>query len=627
MPYVKLSPPAGVVTEITDYQAGMRYTDADKVRFRFDQPEKIGGWLVRDAFSGTTFSGINRNIFPHRDLVGAKFIWYGTSTHVYAEYSNTLYDVTPFRTDTQALTNPFTTGAAASSTILVTDTAHGVADTDPESRVVIESIASGTFDGMTVAAGEYYADVQGDNTYYITAVAGGTGSITGTAAAGAQTGGGATNVRYLVNNGPADGLTGYGMGTGLWGAAPWGTARSTSGVVLSPRVWTMDSWGEDIIASIGGGEDTIYYFDVSVFKGATTTRGTTLAYYVTNTLSESAADIPTKVGTVLISTPDRHLCVFGSTPEGSSTYDRTVIRFASQESLFVWNAQLTNTAGSQKLGTGTNIESAAKGRGQIYLWTDIDIYAMQFVGPPFTFSFQQLGEASGTISKNSPAMIEGGAFWMGINNFYAYDGAVKTLKCPVLNRVFDSFNQVQREKVFSAEIIEFNEIWWFYPSGTSTEVDKYVIYNYVDNLWSVGSLDRTAWHDTGIFTYPMGSESTGKVFNQENGVNDGTSAMTASIETGFFSGDEGGDNIIFINKVIPDTSFGEGTTIKFQLKSKRYPNDSEITKGPYSITSSTNKLNFRTRGRSFQCKWYTDETDVTWRLGTWRAQGQADGTR
>jgi hypothetical protein len=627
MAYVKLTPPAGVVTEITDYQAGMRYTDAEKVRFRFDQPEKIGGWLERDAFSGTTFSGINRNIFPHRDLVGAKFIWYGTSTHVYVEYSNTLYDITPFRTDTQALTNPFTTGSAGSSTILVTDVAHGVADTDPESRVVIESIATMPLDGVTVTAGEYYADVQSDDTYYITAVAGGTGSISGTAASGAQTGGGATNVRYLVNNGPSDGLTGYGMGTGLWGSASWGTARSTTGVVLSPRVWTMDSWGEDIIASVGGGEDTIYYFDVSVFKGATTTRGTTLAYYVTNTLSESAADIPTKVGTILVSTPDRHLCVFGSNPEGSTTYDRTTIRFASQESLYVWNAQITNTAGSQRLGTGTNIESAQKGRGQIYLWTDVDVYSMQFTGPPFTFAFQQLGEASGTISKNSPAMIEGGTFWMGTNNFYAYDGSVKTLKCPVLNRVFDSFNQTQREKVFSAEIIEFNEIWWFYPSSGSTEVDKYVIYNYVDNLWSVGSLDRTAWKDAGIFTYPIGSDSAGKAFNQENGVNDGTSAMTASVETGFFSGDENGDNIVFINKVIPDTSFSTGSTIKFQLKSKRYPNDSEITKGPYSITSSTNKLNFRTRGRSFQCKWYTDETDVAWRLGTWRAQGQADGTR
>ena len=252
---------------------------------------------------------------------------------------------------------------------------------------------------------------------------------------------------------------------------------------------------------------------------------------------------------------------------------------------------------------------------------------MQFTGPPFTFSFQQLGEASGTISKNSPAMVEGAAFWMGTNNFYAYDGAIKTLKCPVLNRVFDSFSQTQREKVFSAEIIEFNEIWWFYPSAGATEIDKYVIYNYVDNTWSVGSLDRTAWHDAGIFTYPLGSDSAGKVFDQERGVNAASAALDASVETGFFSGDENGDNIIFIDRIIPDTSFSTGSTMKFQMKSKRYPNDSETTKGPYSITSSTNKLNLRARGRSFQCKWYSDTTDVAWRLGTWRATGQADGTR
>ena len=225
-------------------------------------------------------------------------------------------------------------------------------------------------------------------------------------------------------------------------------------------------------------------------------------------------------------------------------------------------------------------------------------------------------------------MIEGGAYWMGTNNFYAYDGAVKTLKCPVLNRVFDSFNQVQREKVFSAQIIEFNEIWWFYPSQGSSEVNKYVIYNYVDNTWSVGSLDRTAWHDAGIFTYPLGSDSAGKVYDQERGTDAGFGvALPAHVETGFFSGDANGDNIIFMNKIIPDTSFTSGNTIKFDLKSKRYPNDAEISKGPYSITSSTNKLNFRTRGRSFQCKWYTDSAGTAWRLGTWRAQGQADGTR
>ena len=225
-------------------------------------------------------------------------------------------------------------------------------------------------------------------------------------------------------------------------------------------------------------------------------------------------------------------------------------------------------------------------------------------------------------------MIEGAAFWMGTNNFYSYDGAVKTLKCPVLNHVFNSFNQVQREKVFSAEIIEFNEIWWFYSALGSTEVNKYVIYNYIDNTWSIGSMDRTSWHDAGIYTYPMGSDSTGVSYNQEYGVNAGYGvAMDASIETGYFSGDENGDNIVFIDKIVPDTYFGTGTTLKFQMKSKRYPNDSETTKGPYSITNTTNKLNLRTRGRSFQCKWYTDATDVSWRLGTWRAQGQADGTR
>ena len=627
MPYVKLTPPAGVVTEITDYQAGMRYTDADKVRFRYEQAEKIGGWLTRNAFNSSTFSGVNRNIFPHRDSVGAKFIFYGTSTHVYAEYSNTLYDITPYRTDDVSLTNPFTTGSAGSAVITVTDAGNEIAQTDPKSRIVISSIASGTVDGVTIAAGEYYATWVSSSTYTITPVAGGTGSISGTASSGSTSGGGAVVLRYLVSNGPSDGLTGYGFGAGLWGSASWGTARSTSGVVLSPRVWTMDSWGEDIIASVGGGEDTIFYFDVSSFKSTPAAyRGTTLSWYV-NSIGGDRTKIPTKVGTILVSTPDRHICVFGSTPEGSSTYDRMTVRWCSQESLEDWNTALTNTAGATRLGTGTNIESASKARGQMVLWTDVDMYSMQFTGPPFTFSFQQLGEASGTISKNAPAMIEGGAFWMGTNNFYAYDGGLKTLKCPVLNRVFDSFNQVQREKVFSAEIIEFNEVWWFYPSLGSTEVNKYVIYNYVDNTWSVGSLDRTAWHDAGIFTYPIGSDSAGKAYDQERGTNAGTSALDASVETGFFSGDENGDNIIFLDKIIPDTSFSTGSTIKFQLKSKRYPNDSETTKGPYSITSSTNKLNFRARGRAFQCKWYTDATDVAWRLGTWRAQGQADGTR
>ena len=628
MPLVDLTAPAGVVTEITDYQAGLRFTDADKVRFKYDQAEKIGGWYKRDA-SSSAMSGAPRNVLPHRDKDGAKLILYGTSTHVYAEYSGTIRDITPFRTDTQTLTDPFTTGGAGTSIVTVTDVAHGVTFTSPASRVIIESITTGTIDGITITAGEYYATYVTANTYTITAVAGGSGSISGTAAAGAQTGGGSCAFRYLVNNGPADGLTGFGFGAGLWGAASWGTARSTSGVVLSPRVWTMDSWGEDIVASIGGGEDTIYYFDVSAFIAApTTNRGTTLGWYVNDIGGDNTA-IPTKVGVVLVSTPDRHLTVFGCNPELSSTYDRLTVRWCSQESLQDWNTAITNTAGSQRLGTGTNIESASKGRGQMILWTDVDLYGMQFTGPPFTFSFQQLGEASGTISKNSPAMIEGGAFWMGVDNFYAFDGAVKTLKCPVLSHVFNSFNQTQREKVFSAEIIEFNEMWWFYPSSGSTEVDKYVIYNYIDQTWSIGALARTAWHDAGIYTYPISTDGSGFIFNQEYGYNDESGAMTAYVETGFFTGDKAGNSLYFVDKIIPDTTFTGGGTkeINFQLKTKLYPNTTETTKGPYTLASTDGRLNFRARGRSFQSKYYSDNTDIGWRLGTWRMEAQQDGLR
>ena len=639
MPLVDLTAPAGVTTEITDYQAGLRYTSADKVRFKYDQAEKIGGWVKRNATNNDPMSGVPRNIFPHRDKDGRKMILFGTSTHVYTEYANVSYDVTPYKTGNVALTNPFAT-AGSGTTITVTDAGNEIARTSPASRIVISTVNGGastvTFNGMTITAGEYLATWVSSSTYTLTAVTTGAtpGSITGTSS-GAGSGGGAVVLRYLISNGPEDGLTGYGFGTGLWGSSSWGTARTSgTGVVLSPRVWTMDAWGEDVIASIGGGEDTIYYFDISAFITAKDTtpspldyRGTTLGFYVTS-VGGSSAEIPTKVGIVLVSTPDRHVVIFGSNPEGSSTYDRMTVRWCSQESLSNWNTAITNTAGSVRLGTGTNIEAAAKARGQMVLWTDVDMYGMQFTGPPFTFSFQQLGEASGTISKNSPSMIEGASYWMGVDNFYAFDGAVKTLKCPVLNHVFNSFNQTQREKVFSAEIIEFNEIWWFYPSSGQTEVDKYVIYNYIDNTWSIGALARTAWNDAGIYEYPTATDLNGYSYKQEFGHNNESGAMTASIETGFFTGDQAGNSIYFVDKIIPDTTFvGTGTKqMTFNLKSKLYPSTAQTSKTA-TVLDTTGKVSMRARGRSFQAAYSSNTVDMGWRLGTWRMQAQQDGLR
>jgi hypothetical protein len=252
---------------------------------------------------------------------------------------------------------------------------------------------------------------------------------------------------------------------------------------------------------------------------------------------------------------------------------------------------------------------------------------MQFIGPPFTFSFSVLGEISGTISKNAATTIEGASFWMGVDNFYMYDGAVRTLECPVLTHVFNDFNQVQREKVFCGQNIKFNELWWFYPSAGSIDVDKYVIYNYIDKTWSIGDLGRTAWADSNIYSNPLAIDSSGIQYNQEDGVDAAGSAITAFVETGFFNGDPNGDNVYFLDRVIPDITFKAGSAMKFTLNSKIYPQETLIAKGPFTINSTDGEFNFRARGRSFQARYESDATGVSWRLGTWRADGRQDGLR
>jgi len=641
--YVKILPKTpGINTELTEFQSQMGFTDGDLVRFRNTFPEKLGGWRARDG-SSSALSGTCRSIFSHVTQLGQDFALYGTNTHVFAEQGQAFYDVTPYRTAQATLTNPFTTGSIGSSVITVTDTAHGETDTDPLSRVIISGITSGTIDGVTIATGEYFVDVADANSYTITPVPGGTGSITGTATSGSVSGGGTVLLRYLILNGPDDSTLGYGFGAGTYGTSTWNTIRSTA-VAKDTRVWSFDAWGEDVIGSVGNGVDTIYYFDATNI----TARGQTLASYVT-TLGLSSSEIPLKVGQVMVSTPDRHLCVFGSIPQGGSDYDPMTIKWCAQESLTEWNAiQDLNTAGDIILGTGVTINSVGKGRGQLLVWTNEDIYSMQFIGGDFTFSFQQLGTRSGSISVKSATTVEGKAYWLGQDNFYVYDGAVKILPCPVRNRIFgskppeatsfDTINPVQYQKVFACQVKKYNEIWWFYAADVTDvatgnitvaeDINRYVIYNYEENVWSVGkSLVRTAWEDANIFTNPIATDLDSDVWDQETGYNDGNNAMNSYIQTGYFNGDENGNNLFFIDRVIPDTIFTEGTTMQFEIKSRRYPNDTITTKGPYDITSSTNKLDLRSRGRAFQCKFSSAVIDTQWRLGTWRARGQPDGAR
>jgi len=468
------------------------------------------------------------------------------------------------------------------------------------------------------------------STYSLTAVSGTGASISGTASSGSQTGGGAMTIRYIVSNGSEDGSVAFGWGSGLWGQSTWGTPRTAgvAGTQISPRVWSVDAYGEDIICAPAEGTDTAYYIDTSAFEDAKSTyRGTTLKKYLTD-LSLDGSQVPVLCGKVMVSTPDRHVVFFGANAFGTTNFDPMLVRFSSQEDLATWTPAIENSAGDQRIGTGTKIQTASKGRGQLLIHTDVDVYSMQFVGPPFTFAFQQVSDTAGSISENCVSMVEGAAYWMTQNNFYVFDGSVQSLECSVHETVFDNLSKNQIEKVTSGTNTKFNEIWWFYPSTNSSTIDKYVIYNYVDRTWSIGSsLNRTAWNDYNIFAVPLAADTDGYIYEQESGYNNVTTAMTAFIETGFFNGDETGNNMYFMDKIIPDTKFESGTDIKFQLKSKRYPNGTEITKGPFTLTSSTNKLNLRARGRSFQTKYFSDTVDTQWRLGTWRAQAQADGTR
>ncbi len=646
---VKLTAPAGIVSDITDYQAQLRYTDADLVRFSSGAPEKIGGWVYRDGLlvqynyvtdvdtttAINTVPGICRKIFQHKDLQGNKYLFYFTTTHVYVELGGFRYDITPFRTDPVVLTNKITTGAAGSSTVIITDSSNSIAQTDPESRILITSL-SGTnneqvvLDGITLTVGEYLCKYLSASTYSLTAVSGTGASISGTASSGSQTGGGAMTIRYIVSNGSEDGSTAFGWGSGLWGQSTWGTPRTAgvAGTQISPRVWSVDAYGEDIICAPAEGTDTAYYIDTSAFEDAKSTyRGTTLKKYLTD-LSLDGSQVPVLCGKVMVSTPDRHVVFFGANTFGTTVFDPLLVRFSSQEDLATWTPAIENSAGDQRIGTGTKIQTASKGRGQLLIHTDVDVYSMQFVGPPFTFAFQQVSDTAGSISENCVSMVEGAAYWMTQNNFYVFDGSVQSLECSVHETVFDNLSKNQIEKVTSGTNTKFNEIWWFYPSTSSSTIDKYVIYNYVDRTWSIGSsLNRTAWNDYNIFAVPLAADIDGYIYEQESGYNNVTTAMTAFIETGFFNGDETGNNMYFMDKIIPDTKFESGTDIKFQLKSKRYPNGTETTKGPFTLTSSTNKLNLRARGRSFQAKYFSDAVDTQWRLGTWRAQAQADGTR
>ena len=594
MPLQSINFPPGIQKENTTYSSEGAWADADRVRFKAGMPERIGGWSKHIA---GTLNGVGRAIITWRANNGTVNTAYGTHKKLYVEQGGALHDITPLRKTTATLSSDPLSAVNTSSTITVTDVAHGASTGDFV-----------TLSGLTMgASGLVTTEVNANHEITLLTLDTYSISVATAASATASVGGASGAAAYEISIGKINETFEYGWGTYTWGSSTWGTARTTSTVTLAPRIWSLDTFGEDLVASYE--ESALYTWD---FSSGTSSRATTLT------------NAPAANNRVLVSNPDRHLLVFGS--HDGTDFDPLLVRWSSQENATDWTASSINTAGSQRLSGGSTIVNAKRGQGQILVWTDTDLHSMQFTGPPYTFGFQQIATECGAAGPNAMVVSNSVAYWIGQHNFYIYDGSVKALPSTVRTYVFNDINKTQRSKMVAGLNQAFHEVWWFYPAVGSDENNKYVMYNYAEGVWSIGTMGRSAWVDRGTFRLPIGVDYTGVVYDHEKGETEDGTAMVSYIESAEFDLGEG-DELFSMHRIIPDISQDAGS-VNVSFDAKLYPNDAAKTYGPFNITPTTEKINTRLRARQISIKFASDALlDEKWRLGTSRIDIKPAGRR
>ena len=618
MPLQKLQFRPGIVRDTTDYTNEGGWRDGDKIRFRLGFPETIGGWT---RYTSSTFLGTCRGLHSWISLTGANFISAGTNLKLYILDGNDPIDITPIRATTSAgdVTFAATNG---SSTITVSDTNNGVFLND----FVTFSGAVSLGGAITAAVlnKEYQvASVVNANSYTITATATANSSDTGN-------GGGSVVGTYQINSGLDSAASGSGWGAGTWSRGSWSSAADVSIAGAQLRLWSMDNFGEDLIANVRGGG--VYYWDASAGTSARAVDITTL----------SGNNQPQAANLVLVSERDRHVLAFGCDPQGDpGNLDPLTIRFSDQESFTDWAATSTNTAGELRIGTGSEIIAAVQTKQQVIVFTDRSVSSMQFIGAPFTFGLSEVSTNTSIAGQNAAVAFGDSVYWMGDEVFYVYDGNVKLIPCPIEEYIFDSMNLSQRSKITSGLNSKFNEVWWFYPSTESETNDSYVVFNYAENSWYYGNLTRTAWYDNALSNLPIAASTDGYLYFHEDGLDDGStnppSPISSYIESSAIDmGD--GDQFMFVSRVLPDLTFRSSTATPlatFTVSARDFPgaNFDQTDSGNAVRTSEapveqfTEQLFFRLRGRSMALKVSSNTVGTQWRLGTPRADMRIDGRR
>jgi hypothetical protein len=597
--------------------------ESEKVRFRSGMPEKIGGW---QRISASTFLGVCRSLWNWVTLGGLNLVGVGTNLKFYIERGGAYYDITPIR-DTATLTNPFT-ATNGSAIITVADTAHGAVTGD----FVTYSGATGLGGNITAAVlnKEHQITIVNANVYTISV-----GVNANATDVSGSPGGGTVTAAYQVNVGPEFQVPVTGWGAGTWGFGTWGTGGSS---LSSLRLWSQNNFGEDLIFAPRDGQ--IYYWDAT---SGVESRGVLLSSL------GGASDVPTIQKFIFVSDVSRFVFAFGCNDYGSAIQNPMLIRWSDQESAVDWTVSPTGQAGSIQLSDGSELVTCLQTRQEIVVWTDSALYSLQYVGVPAVWSTQLLASNISIYGPNAKAVASGVIYWMGVDKFYKYDGRTQTLRCDLRQYIFSDINQSQDKQVFASTNEGFNEVWWFYCSAGSNVVNKYVAYNYAEDVWHYGTMGRTAWLDSGLRDYPLAATYSRNLVNHEQGVDDnetGTALpIAASIGSSEFDIDDG-HNFGFIWRVLPDITFrnstgaltpqcnmtlipmrnsGSGFTTPASTNGTSSAQIQRIATAP--IEEFTGQVYIRVRGRQLIFKVDSDRLGTTWQLGVPRIDIKSDGRR
>jgi len=637
----------GIDKQSSDAGAENRWIDSDNVRFRYGLPEKVGGW---SSLVTSTMVGVARAMHAFTDLSGNRYVAIGTDKFLLIYFEGQLHDVTPLKATLTSATIATTNG---SPTCTITKAAHGLAVGD------IVQLDSVTLPGGT---GFNNADFEDKNFQVISVPTTGTFTINQASnASGTVSTGGSLSLKPYEPVGPRAQTYGYGWGVASYGNGNWGEAAAASDVSLEPGLWSLDNFGEVLIATIANGK-------TFTWNGGAATPLTNRASTATSNFQTT--NNPTASRITLVSPTTRHLIHLATetTIGTTTTQDDMFIRFSDQEGINTYAPTATNTAGTQRLQDGTKIMGALKAKETILIWTDNALYTMKFVGAPFTFGFEQVGTNCGLIGKNAAVEIDGIAYWMSPKGFFAFDGTVKSLPCTVEDHVFENIDTTKGQQITAGLNNLFTEVIWYYPSANSEYNDKYVVLNFGETalvkipggVWYTGTEARTSWVDatiypkpfatkydstaTGTFPAIVGESGLGQttLFEHEVGTdqvnpNGTTTAVTSfikSFDIDLESRQRGqreklaGETFLALRRFVPDFKSLQGNA-KVTLGVKRYPQDTQVTTAlsPFTITSSTLKKDTRARGRFLNIKIENDTASESWRYGTLRLDVQPDGRR